>query len=290
MHPQVPGAAPGSPMATAWNPRSHTPRAAASASRTPSIGEGPLEIAVVPGFVSHLEAAFEQPAIGRFAGGDGGVRARDGLRQARHRTVRPGRRGGDARGADGGPRPRCSTRRVSSSAALVGVSEGAPMCALFAATYPARTRALVMYGSYAKGLASADYPWAPERVQIELAAEMIDEEWGNGMLLDLYAPSVAGDAEFAALVGALPASGCEPGDGQGDDRARGRDRHPRRAACDLRADAGAASHAATGCGPSRARATSRSRSPERGWSSSRATTTGRSPATRRRSSARSNRS
>ena len=34
-----------------------------------SVGEGPLDIVVVPGFISHLEAAFEQPAIARFAGG-----------------------------------------------------------------------------------------------------------------------------------------------------------------------------------------------------------------------------
>ena len=32
-------------------------------------GEGPLDLVLVPGFVSHLEAAFEQPAIARFAGG-----------------------------------------------------------------------------------------------------------------------------------------------------------------------------------------------------------------------------
>ena len=40
----------------------------------------------------------------------------------------------------------------STQAALVGVSEGGPMCALFAATYPEKTRALVMIGTYAKRL------------------------------------------------------------------------------------------------------------------------------------------
>ena len=72
------------------------------------------------------------------------------------------------------------------------------MSALFAATHADRTRALIMYGSYAKGSAADDYPWAPEREQIEAAAEMIDAEWGHGHAgSTLYAPSVAGDPEFA---------------------------------------------------------------------------------------------
>ena len=45
------------------------------------------------------------------------------------------------------------------------------MCALFAATHPDRTRALVMYGSYAKGIADEDYPWAPQQMQVDLGAE-----------------------------------------------------------------------------------------------------------------------
>ena len=49
----------------------------------------------------------------------------------------------------------------SDKAALVGVSEGGPMCALFSATYPSRTRALVTYGSYARWLHANDHPWAP---------------------------------------------------------------------------------------------------------------------------------
>ena len=49
----------------------------------------------------------------------------------------------------------------SERAALLGVSEGGPMCALFAATYPGRTEALVMVGTYARRVCAPDYPWAP---------------------------------------------------------------------------------------------------------------------------------
>jgi len=71
------------------------------------------------------------------------------------------------------------------------------MSALFAATHADRTQALIMYGSYARGSATDDYPWAPEWDQVEAAAQMIDTEWGKGLWLDVYAPSVAADPEFA---------------------------------------------------------------------------------------------
>ena len=49
----------------------------------------------------------------------------------------------------------------SRQAALLGVSEGGPMCTLFAATYPEKTRALVTIGTYARRLRAPDYPWGP---------------------------------------------------------------------------------------------------------------------------------
>ena len=49
----------------------------------------------------------------------------------------------------------------SDRAALFGSSEGGVMCALFAATYPSRTSALVMHGSYARITSAQDYPWGP---------------------------------------------------------------------------------------------------------------------------------
>jgi pimeloyl-ACP methyl ester carboxylesterase len=61
----------------------------------------------------------------------------------------------------------------SQKAALFGVSEGGPMCALFAATYPERTTALIMYGAYAKRIWSPDYPWAPTPEQREKFYEVL---------------------------------------------------------------------------------------------------------------------
>ena len=59
----------------------------------------------------------------------------------------------------------------SQRAALLGVSEGGPMCALFAATYPEKAEALVMIGSYAKRVRSDDYPWGTTREERDAFGE-----------------------------------------------------------------------------------------------------------------------
>ena len=158
-------------------------------------GDGPIDLVLVPGFVSHLEGALELPAIER------GVRRLTSFARVIS-FDKPGTGLSDP--IDG---PQTLEHRMedltavldaagSERAALFGISEGAPMSALFAATHADRTRALVMYGSYARGSATEDYPWAPERDQVEAAAEMIDAEWGKGVWLDVYAPSAAGDPGF----------------------------------------------------------------------------------------------
>jgi class 3 adenylate cyclase len=159
-------------------------------------GDGPIDLVVVPGFVSHLEAGLEQPAIAGFLRrlssfarvivfDKAGTGLSDPVEDATTLEERMEDLVAvlDAVGAE----------RV----ALFGVSEGAPMCALFAATHPERARALIMYGSYAKGIGTEDYPWAPAREQVEMGGEMIELEWGSGVFLDVYAPSRADDPEFA---------------------------------------------------------------------------------------------
>jgi len=70
------------------------------------------------------------------------------------------------------------------------------MSALFAATYVDRVIALVMYGSYAKGSWTEDYPWAPTPEQAAAGAELIEERWGQGFWLDAFAPSFAEDPDL----------------------------------------------------------------------------------------------
>jgi len=81
----------------------------------------------------------------------------------------------------------------SERAALCGVSEGGVMCALFAATYPQRTRALVLYGTYARRLWAPDYPWGPRASEREPYIADVERQWGGPAQLDILAPSAADD-------------------------------------------------------------------------------------------------
>ena len=62
---------------------------------------------------------------------------------------------------------------------LLGVSEGGPLCSLFAATYPEKTDALIMVGSYARRIRDEQYPWGPTKEERDAFCEAIVEEWGG---------------------------------------------------------------------------------------------------------------
>lgn len=68
----------------------------------------------------------------------------------------------------------------SRRAALVGFGGGGPLAALFAATHPDRTQALVLWSTAARFTTASDYPWglAPERVPDYL--DQIEQNWGSG--------------------------------------------------------------------------------------------------------------
>jgi class 3 adenylate cyclase len=82
----------------------------------------------------------------------------------------------------------------SERAALFGMSEGASMCMLFAATYPERTSALLLWGAMARSTEAEDYPWAaPREALIESNEELIAPLWGQGATIEIFAPSLADD-------------------------------------------------------------------------------------------------
>lgn len=156
------------------------------------IGDAPLDLVFVPGFVSHLEAALDFPPI------------EHAIRRLTEfaRVIsfdKPGTGLSDP--VEGAPtleeRMEDLTAVLDKAGvnrtALFGVSEGGPMSALFAATHVDRVRALVMYGSYAKGAWSEDYPWAPTPEQAAAGADLIEDAWGQGVWLDALAPSFASD-------------------------------------------------------------------------------------------------
>ena len=81
----------------------------------------------------------------------------------------------------------------SPRAALLGYSEGGTMCALFAATYPERTAALITIRSYARRLQVPDYPYFTSREEALKAVEAVAADWGGPVWIDIRMPSVAND-------------------------------------------------------------------------------------------------
>lgn len=158
-------------------------------------GEGPIDLVLVPGWVSHLDFMRTHPLIER------------SLKQLASfsRLIEFDKRGTGLsdRVAD---IPNLETRMDdvravmdaagSERAALLGVSEGVPMSLLFAATYPHRTSHLVLYGAMARSTATEDYPWAPYPEAIEMNLDYVDQYWGAGFTLDVFAPSLVDDQDF----------------------------------------------------------------------------------------------
>ncbi len=99
----------------------------------------------------------------------------------------------------------------SERAVLIGVSEGGPMCSLFAATYPERTSALVMIGTYAKRIWEKDYPWAPTTDQREAFFDTVRRDWGKAVGIEERAPSMAHDEEFRNWWATYLRMGASPG-------------------------------------------------------------------------------
>ena len=100
----------------------------------------------------------------------------------------------------------------SERAALLGLSEGVPMCLLFAATYPERVVAMVCSGGMARSTEDVDYPWAnPAEALVESGAELVMPHWGTGAMLDLVAPSQADDPDARAFFARMERATASPG-------------------------------------------------------------------------------
>jgi pimeloyl-ACP methyl ester carboxylesterase/DNA-binding winged helix-turn-helix (wHTH) protein len=99
----------------------------------------------------------------------------------------------------------------SKRAALIGVSEGGPMCSLFAATYPERTRALVMIGTYAKRILDDDYPWGVSPEDRNKFFETMQRDWGKPVGIEERAPSLADDENFRDWWATYLRMGASPG-------------------------------------------------------------------------------
>jgi len=176
------------------------------------MGSGPLDIVFVMGWVSHLECFWNEPSFARFLERLSGMarlilfdKRGTGLsdRVSEHELPTLEQRMDDVRAV--------MEAAGSERAVLLGVSEGGPLCALFAATHPAKTEALIMIGSYARRLTDADYPWGVVREERDRFCQVILDEWGGPVGVEDRAPSRAGDPAFRDWWASYLRMGASPG-------------------------------------------------------------------------------
>jgi class 3 adenylate cyclase len=178
-------------------------------------GDGPLDVVFVHGFVGNMEVQAEQPrheawferlaSLGRVIRFD---RRGTGLSDRVRVVPTLEARMDDLRAV----MDAASSRR----AALVTTFEAASMAMVYAATYPERVAALALYNPVAKGVRSADYPWASNSAkEWESLIEQTSERWGSRELaaefLRAMAPTVADEPEMVDWCARIHRLGASPG-------------------------------------------------------------------------------
>src|SRR5438874_9828332 len=169
-----------------------------------AFGDGPINVVVVPGFVSNVENYWDERDFARFL-----------TRLASYARVvtfdKRGTGGSDRVSELPGLDVRMDDLRAvmdaagKAQAALLGISEGAPLAILFAATYPDRCRALALYGSFSR----FSY-WFPTEEALAAFFDYVEQAWGTGGSVQRFAPSRANDPAFQRWWGRTERLGASP--------------------------------------------------------------------------------
>lgn len=173
-------------------------------------GDGPVDVVYIPGWTSNVEHMWALPENHQFLS----------KLASFARVVVLDRRGTGL--SDPVENPPTLEERMDDvravmdaagwvQAAIWGVSEGGPMAMLFAATYPARTQALILYGTFARFTRGDDYPhgYPPEANEKWLG--QIEPKWGSGEMSKMFAPSRAVDQNLHRALGRMERMAMSPG-------------------------------------------------------------------------------
>jgi DNA-binding SARP family transcriptional activator len=174
------------------------------------VGSGPVDIMLVPGFISHVERIWEDSRcrawitavsrLGRLIMFDRrgmGLSDRVGARPTVEATAQDILAVMNAAGS----------RRVL----LIGASEGGPGCIRFAVDHPDRLTGLVLWGAMAKGSRTDDYPFALTASQYARWKQRLVANWGGPAEIETFAPSLAGDRQSEIWWAGLLRAASSPG-------------------------------------------------------------------------------
>ena len=165
------------------------------------IGDGPLDLVFVPGFVSHIELGWGVPGRSDF------IRSLASF----SRVIQLDKRG---TGMSDRVRdlPTLETRAAdvlavmdaaeSEQAVLFGVDAGGAVSILLSTEHPGRTAGLVLYGTYAKATRSDDHPFGPSEEEFIRMIERDQRRWGtleHGVdVMNVYSPSLTSGGDDVA--------------------------------------------------------------------------------------------
>ena len=164
-------------------------------------GTAPLDLVFIPGFVSNVELDWGDPLRAAFLG----------RLASFSRLIMLDKRGTGLSDRVSNV-PDLETRMDdiravmeaagSERAALFGLADGGALAILFAATYPERTAALVLYATLPRFVESLDFPWAPSREEAERRIAEFERQWGTPRLAAEWLEGHDGAAaeELAALM------------------------------------------------------------------------------------------
>ena len=168
-------------------------------------GDGPRDLVLIPGTLSHVELFWEFAAeayllkrLTSFARVIVFDKRGQGLSdRVAEQTL--DERIGDVRAV--------MDAAGSKSATVYGWSEGGAMSLMFAATYPERTSALVLYGTFASAKAE---PWALPAERWESTICQMKEHWGEGAGIAVNAPSQVKNSALVQAAGRLERASASP--------------------------------------------------------------------------------
>jgi class 3 adenylate cyclase len=175
-------------------------------------GSGPFDVVFVPGFVSNVELDWADPLRAAFLN-----RLADFSR-----LIMLDKRGTGLSDRVSGM-PDLETRMDdiravmdaadSERVALFGLADGGSLALLFAATYPERAAALVLYATLPRYVKTADFPWAPSREEAERELDKLERRWGSVQLASEWLGGRNGEAaeELAALMRRSASPGAAAG-------------------------------------------------------------------------------
>ena len=173
-------------------------------------GDGPRDLLVVWGGISHIELLWDDPTLAR-------IFRRLGTFA---RVIQFDRRGTGM--SDRPPTPATIEQRVedaiavldacgSTRACVFGESEGGPTSCMLAATHPDRVSALILYGPVIRMIGDQDFRCAPAREVFDAVLEATTAEWGSEDLTWAWAPSAAEDPRAREFVARYARLSCSPG-------------------------------------------------------------------------------